>query len=100
MRQTRYEYFWIDLIQLQKIILNLSKKGHILTTFLDFYPGKSWNNSLILIPSCLAVFQLFETSFTDMPTKLTCSNVQKNMVFGLFLGQKSVFCDFTRGNSE
>ena len=35
-----------------------------------------------------------------MPTKLTYSKIQKTWFFGLFLTQKSVFCDFTPGNSE
>ena len=33
-------------MQLQNIISNLSKKEQILTTFLEFYPGKSYTKNI------------------------------------------------------
>ena len=38
-------------------------------------------------------------NFNGKPTKFTTLKVQKIPSFGLFLGEKSIFCDFTPENS-
>ena len=83
--QTRYDYFWTDLIQLQKVIPNLSKKGHISTTFYGFLPGKYWNIRLFLMPSFAAVLQLFLCKFCFYANEINLLKSSKNMLLGLFL---------------
>ena len=81
----------------KKLIPNLSKKGHILTPFLDFYPGKSWNNSLILIPSCSAVVQLTLCKFCWYANEINLLKSSKNMVFWPIFDPKIGFLRFYPG---
>ena len=76
-----------------------AKKRKILPLFWIFTRG---NPEIIAQFWCHHVrlcLSYLHANFADMPTKLTYSKVQKTWFFGLFLAQKSVFCDFTRGNS-
>ena len=81
----------------EKTYSEFKQKRHILTPFLDFYPGKSWNNSLILIPSCLAVVQLSSCKFCWYANEINLLKSSKNMVFWPIFDPKIGFLRFYPG---
>ena len=93
-RQTRCDYFWVDLIQLQKIIQTSSKKVKIFTTFLDFYPHKNRGIFQIFKTSCAAVFQLSPCKFCRHANRINLFKISKNMVFWLIFCPKIGFLRF------
>ena len=74
-----------------------TKKRHILTLFLDFYPGKSWNNSLTLIPSCLAVVQLSLCKFCWYANEINLLKSSKTWFFWPIFDPKIDFLRFYPG---
>ena len=76
-----------------------TQNGPILLIFVNFSRGKIKRFSIFWFYYICHILNLICANFGNISIKLSAPKIQKTSIFGLFLGQKTVFCNFLRGNS-